>query len=338
MADAVELDVDGRRVRVSSPDKPMFPQAGITKLELVDYYLAVAPALLPHCLGRPCNLERHPDGVGGKSFMQKRVPANAPEWLRTAEVSFGSGRSAEELCPASIADVLWSVNLGCVTVHPWSVRLPDLEQPDELRVDLDPSPGVSWSTVRAVTQVINEVLVELGMTGFAKTSGSRGMHVVVRVEPRPYVEVRAAAVALAREVERRRPDIASSSWWKEQRGERVFVDFNQNLWDRTTACAYAVRAVPEARVSFPIRWDELADVEPGDATVRTVPTLLEGRDDPIAALDAHASDLGGLLELAERDRAAGVGEAPLPPHYPRFPDEPPRVPPSRARRSDGRAS
>ncbi len=337
MAGAVELEIDGRTVRISSPDKPYFPQAGLTKLDVVDHHLEVAEQLLPHCLGRPCNLERFPDGVEGKSFMQKRVPSSRPDWLRTAEVTFGSGNTAEELCPASLADVLWSINLGAITVHPWSLRLWDLEgqrtpdEPDELRIDLDPMPDAGWGRVVEVTSTVREVLEEHGLRGFAKTSGSTGMHVVVRIQRRPYVQVRAAAVALSREVERRLPEGATTSWWKEERGEgTVFLDYNQNLWDRTMACAYAVRPTPDARVSLPITWEELDDVDPADATVATVPGLLADRGDPMATLDDVAHDLDPLLEMAERDRAAGLPDLPLPPHYPKFPDEPLRVPPSRA--------
>jgi bifunctional non-homologous end joining protein LigD len=333
----VELDVDGRTVRVSSPDKPYFPETGLTKLDVVQHHLDVAEHLLPHCLGRPCNLERFPDGVGGKSFMQKRVPAKRPEWLSTAQVTFGSGNTAEELCPASLADVVWSVNLGAITVHPWSLRLWDaagertVEEPDELRIDLDPMPGAAWYRVVEVAAMVREVLAEHGIEAYAKTSGSTGMHVLVRIAPRPYVQVRAAAVALGREVERRLPDAATVSWWKEERGEdQVFIDVNQNLWDRTMACAYAVRPTPDARVSLPITWDELEVVDPADATVRTVAGLLADRGDPMATIDDVAHDLDGLLELAERDRAAGLPDVALPPHYPKFPDEPLRVPPSRA--------
>lgn len=346
---AIEREVDGRTVRISSPDKVVFPDAGLTKLDVVTYYLEVAPHLLPHCLGRPCNLKRYPDGVGGKSFMQKRVPASRPDWLRTTQVTFGSGRTAEELCPASLADVLWAVNLGALTVHPWSLRLrgPDggpatdvaasddpvllSDEPDELRIDLDPMGGAPWSAVVRVAAMVREVLAEQDITGFVKTSGSTGMHVLVRIRPRPYVEVRAAAVAMSREVERRLPTDASTSWWKEERGPgTVFLDYNQNLWDRTTASAYAVRGRPDARVSLPITWDELEDVDPADATIATVPGLLADRGDPLAGLDAVAHGLDGLLELAAQDRAAGLADLPLPPHYPKFPDEPPRVPPSRA--------
>jgi bifunctional non-homologous end joining protein LigD len=326
----VELEVDGRALTITSPDKPYFPEAGLTKLDLVAHYRRVADHLLPHCLGRPCNLERYPQGVTGKGFVQKRVPTARPDWLRTVEVTFGSGRTAEELCPASLADVLWSVNLGCITVHPWSIRVPRTDAPDELRVDLDPADGVGWDVVRRVTRAVGEVLEEHGLVGFPKTSGATGTHVLVRIEPRPYLEVRAAAVALAREVERRLPDDATSSWWKEERGRRVFLDYNQNLWDRTMACAYSVRPTPDARVSLPFAWDELDDLDPADATVATVPELLARRGDPAADLDASVGAIDGLLELAARDTAAGLPDLPMPPHYPKLAREPPRVPPSRA--------
>ena len=348
MAAAVEREVDGRPVRISSPDKVIFPDAGLTKLDVVGYYLDVAAHVLPHCLGRPCNLKRYPDGVGGKSFMQKRVPASRPDWLRTAQVTFGSGRTAEELCPASMADVLWAVNLGAITVPPWSLRVdprkaaadPDRgedgpvvlpDEPDEFRIDLDPMPDAPWSAVVQVAQTVREALDEHGIAGFVKTSGSTGVHVLVRIQPRPYIGVRAAAVALSREVERRVPDVASTSWWKEERADgAVFLDYNQNLWDRTTASAYAVRGRPDARVSLPVTWDELDDVDPADATIATVPGLLRDRGDPMATLDDVAHDLEGLLDLAARDREAGLEDLPLPPHYPKFPNEPTRVPPSRA--------
>ncbi|MBW3619053.1 MAG: DNA polymerase domain-containing protein [Actinobacteria bacterium] len=327
---SIEIPVDGRVVAVSSPDKPYFPAVGLTKLDLVEYHLAVADVLLPHCRDRPLNLERYPDGVDGTWFMQKRVPEKRPDWLRTVEVTFGSGRTAEELCPASIADVLWSVNIGCITVHPWSITVHDTSRPDELRVDLDPQPGVSWDVVRRVTAVVGEVLTEAGLVGYPKTSGSRGMHVICRIEPEGYVDVRRAAVALAREVERRVPELATSSWWKEERGDRVFLDYNQNLWDRTMACAYAVRAVPDARVSAPITWDEVADVEPRDLTVATMPARLADVGDLTADMDDAAGSIDGLLALAAADDDAGLPDLPLPPHFPKFANEPKRVPPSRA--------
>lgn len=344
MAGAIERDVDGRTVRISSPDKPYFPEVGLTKLDVIEHYERVAPLLLPHCLGRPCNLERFPDGAAGKSFMQKRVPASRPAEVRTVEVTFGSGRTAEELCPASLADVLWSVNLGALTVHPWSIRLPQddphadpdtavFDEPDELRFDLDPGPDATFASVREVTRVVGDVLEEHGLVGFPKTSGSTGVHVLVRIERRPYVEVRAAAVALAREVERRIPEAATTSWWKEERGPgTVLIDYNQNLWDRTTAAAYSVRPVPDARVSLPFTWAELDDIEPADATILTLPDLLAERADPLAALEEQVGSIDGLLGLAAADREAGLPDLPLPPHYPKFPDEPRRVPPSRAAR------
>ncbi len=338
--DAEIREVDGHQVRISSPDRLYFPRVGVTKRDLVDYYLSVAAQLMPHCLRRPCNLERFPRGVDATSFVQKRLPADRPDWLGTAEIVFGSGGRATELCPASIADVAWAANLGAITVHPWSLRLSDdgdrravADWPDELRIDLDPMPGVGWDTVRRVAAAVAEVLDEDGIAGFPKTSGASGIHVLVRIEPTPYLLVRAAAVALAREVERRRPDEATSSWWREQRGQRVFLDYNQNLWDRSMACAYAVRPTANAQVSLPFTWDELDDIEPGDATVRSVAGIIDKRGDPMVSLDASVSPLDGLAGRAERDVAAGLDDLPLPPHYPKLPREPPRVPPSRARRS-----
>jgi DNA ligase D-like protein (predicted polymerase) len=339
-APPLELDIEGTTVKVSSPDKVLFPTTGHTKLDLVEHYRSVAPLLLPHVLGRPLNLERFPKGVEAPGFMQKRV-TNAPDWLHTVEVTFGSGRGAQEVCPRSLAEIIWSVNLGAVTVHPWSIRLPEwspldpdgaFDEPDELRIDLDPVDGVPFDAVRRVTLMVGEVLGEHGLTGFAKTSGSTGMHVLVRIERRPFVEVRAAAVALAREVERRLPDEATTSWWKEERGQRVFLDYNQNLWDRTTASAYSVRPVPDARVSLPVTFDEVVDVEPADATLASLPALLRDRDDPMAGLDAAAGSIDGLLGLAAADHADGLPDLPMPPHYPKLPHEPPRVPPSKRRR------
>lgn len=331
MGDAELVEVAGRRVRISSPDKPYFPQVGLTKRDLVEHYRSFADLVMPHCRDRPLNLERYPDGVEGDWFMQKRVPASRPAWLRTLEVTFGSGRRAEELCPASIADVLWSVNLGCVSIHPWAVTARDPRHPDELRVDLDPMEGVAFDAVRQVALTVREVLAEYGIVGHPKTSGSTGMHVICPIRPEAYVDVRRAAVALAREVERRRPELATSSWWREERGRRVFLDYNQNLWDRTMACAYAVRPVPDARVSTPVTWDEVAGgVEPGDFTLRTLPDRVAEVGDLTAGMRDEPSPLEGLLERATADEEAGLGDLPLPPHYPKFPNEPKRVPPSRA--------
>lgn len=337
MGPPLELDVDSHRIAISSPDKPYFPAAGLTKRDLVDYYLAISPVLMPHCLDRPCNLERYPDGIDGKHFVQKRVPKNRPDWLRTAEVTFGSGNTAEELCPASIADVLWAANLGAITVHPWSTKLTEASDgrfradlADELRFDLDPMPGVAWTTTRRVAHLIREVLAEHEVTCWVKTSGSAGIHVIARIVPSPYVDVRAAAVAVAREAERRSPADVTASWWKEQRGRRVFIDYNQNLWDRTMACAYAVRATPDARVSLPIAWDALDSFQPADATMKTVPDLVASNGDAAATLRDVTSTTDGLLAMAARDAEAGLPDLPLPPHFPKFPNEPTRVAPSRA--------
>lgn len=340
----LELDVEGRRVTISSPDKEYFPSAGLTKRDLVEYYLVTAPLLMPHCQDRPCNLERYPDGVGGKSFVQKRVPTKRPDWLRTVEVTFGSGNTAEELCPASIADVLWAANLGAITVHPWAARLAKGEDgrfradvADELRIDLDPMPGVAWATTCRVAHLVREVLGEHGVSSWVKTSGASGIHVLARIVPSNFVDVRAAAVAVAREAERRAPAEVTASWWKEQRGRRVFVDYNQNLWDRTMACAYAVRATSDARVSFPVAWDDLDDIEPPDATIVTVPNLVAARGDASNLSGTAESSLDGLLAMAARDADDGLPDLPLPPHFPKFPNEPTRVSPSRAAKQvDGR--
>jgi DNA ligase D-like protein (predicted polymerase) len=332
--EAVELEIGGNRLRVSSPERVYFPAVGITKWELIDYYLRVADLLMPHCRGRPCNLERYPQGVDGPSFVQKRVPPGRPDWLSTTMITFGSGRTAEELCPQRIGDVAWAVTQGALTVHPWPLRvLPPaaVGGPDELRVDLDPMPGVEWATTMRVTRLIGELLDEHGLTGYPKTSGASGMHVIARIEPRSFLEVRAAAVALAREAERRMPTAVTASWWKEERGSRVFVDYNQNLWDRSMACAYAVRATPDARVSLPVSWGELDSVDPADATVRSIDGLLAGRRDPMGMLDDTPGSIDGLLERAARDAANGLSDLPLPPHFPKTPTEPRRVPPSRAR-------
>lgn len=329
-SEAVEVQVGARRVRISSPDKPYFPEVGVTKLDLVTYYLDVADALLAHCRDRPLNLERYPDGVGGSHFVQKRVPDTAPPWLQTVEVTFGSGRTARELCPAGMAEVVWATNLGALSVHPWAVRRPDLTQPDELRVDLDPMEGVAFDAVRQAALVVKEALEDHGLRGFPKTSGSRGIHVLVRVAPTDFVTLRRAAVALARDCERRAQDLVTASWWKEERGQRVFLDYNQNLWDRTMACAYSVRPVPDARVSMPVHWSEVGEVDPDAYTVLTAREVLAERGDPMAELDASLSPLDGLLALAQEHEDAGIPDAPWPPHFPKGAREPKRVQPSRA--------
>jgi bifunctional non-homologous end joining protein LigD len=330
---AILIDVAGREVRVSNPDKLFFPEPGWTKLDLVNYYLECQEAVVRHLRERPTTLKRWVDGVSGEFFFQKRVPPTAPAWLNTATVRFPSGRSARELVPNDGAHLIWGVNLGVIDWNPWPVRRRDLNHPDELRVDLDPMPDVNFDEVRAVAGCVREVLDEHGLVGFPKTSGSRGIHVNVRIDPRhSFEQVRRAALALAREVERRMPGRATSQWWKEER-IGVFVDYNQNARDRTVASAYSVRAVPDARVSCPFDWDELADVDPGALRIDTVPARLRERGDPSAAIDERSGSLDGLLELAAKDEAAGLGDAPWPPNFAKQPGEAKRVAPSRARRS-----
>jgi DNA ligase D-like protein (predicted polymerase) len=333
--DATELEVDGQAVRITSPGKVWFSARGETKLDLARYYVAVGEGALRGVRERPCIMKRYRDGAEGEFFFQKRVPDKGrPPWLQTVTVRFPSGRSAEELCPVDVAHIVWSANLGCLDLNPWNVRRTDLEHPDELRVDLDPQPGVAFDAVRQVALVARDVLDEFGgLVGYPKTSGSRGIHVNVRIEPRwGYLEVRRAALALAREVERRVPHLATSKWWKEERGERVFVDYNQNARDRTVASAYSVRANPEGRVSCPVTWDEVPDVDPRDLTLATVPPRYAEMGDPGAAIDDVAFSLEGLLALAAEDEASGLGDAPWPPTFPKQAGEPRRVQPSRARR------
>jgi len=325
------IEVAGREVRVSSPGKVYFPKPGFTKLDLVEYYVRCADAVLVGLRERPTVLKRWRDGVEGEVFFQKRVPKGAPEWLETATVTFPSGRSATELCPVDAAHLVWAVNLGNIDFNPWPSRRGDLEHPDELRIDLDPQPGVPWSEVREVAMVVRDVLEEHSLVGWPKTSGSRGIHVYVRLEQEwGFQEVRRAALALAREVERRMPGRATSKWWKEER-VGVFLDYNQNARDRTIASAWSVRAVADARVSCGLSWDEVPDVEPADFTLDTVPERLEKLGDPIGAIDDHACRLDALLELSRRDEEQGLGDAPWPPNFPKMPGEPKRVQPSRAR-------
>src|SRR6202167_613386 len=291
----VVLDVDGRELRVSSPSKPFFPDRGLTKLDLVNYYLECAPHVVRHLRERPTVMKRWVDGVQGEPFFQKRVPSSAPEWIETATGTFPSGRSARELVPKDAAHLVWGVNLGVIDWNPWPVRRDDLDHPDELRIDLDPGPEVPFSQVREVALGVREVLDEHGLRGFPKTSGSRGIHVYVRIVPEHgFEEARRAALALAREVERRMPGRATSRWWKEER-EGVFIDYNQNARDRTVASAYSVRAVKDARVSCPLEWEEVADVEPAERTLKTVPARLRERGDPAAAIDEHEGRLEALL-------------------------------------------
>jgi bifunctional non-homologous end joining protein LigD len=324
------LSVEGHEVRITHPGKPYFSrEAKLSKLELVRYYLSVAPGALGGIRDRPVVLKRFVDGADGQPFYQKRAPENHPDWLRTVTLSFPSGRTAEEVVVDDAAGLAWIVNLGCIELHPHPVRSGDLEHPDELRVDLDPGPGVAWGDVRRVAMEVKALLEELGLRGWPKTSGSRGMHVNVRILQRwSFTEVRRAALALAREIERRAPALASSKWWKEER-HGVFLDYNQNAKDRTTCSAYSVRPLPDARVSTPLDWSEVPDCEPADFTVFTVPRRLAERGDPHAEMDGAPGDLGPLLELAARDEAAGLGDAPWPPHFRKTDGEAPRVAPSR---------
>jgi DNA ligase D-like protein (predicted polymerase) len=328
------LKIDGREVRVTNPDKPYFSQqTKLTKLELVQYYLSIAPGALAGIRDRPIVLKRFVDGAEGQVFYQKRAPENHPEWLRTVTLSFPSGRTADEVVVDDTAGLVWVVNLGCIELHPHPVRSTDLDHPDELRVDLDPGPGVEWESVRLVALEVKALLEEMGLRGWPKTSGSRGMHVNVRIEPRwTFSEVRRAAVALSREIERRVPKLASSKWWKEER-HGVFLDYNQNAKDRTTCSAYSVRPLPDARVSTPLDWDEVADCDPADFTVLTVPKRFAEIGDPHAEIDSAAGSLAKLLELADRDEAAGLGDAPWPPHFVKMAGEAPRVQPSRAKKA-----
>ena len=326
--------MSGREVRVSNPQKLFFPAVGLTKIDLVNFYIEIEQAVVRGLAERPTVMKRWVDGVDGEPFFQKRVPDTAPEWIETATVTFPSGRHARELVPNDAAHLVWAVNLGVIDWNPWPVRRSDLDHPDELRVDLDPGPDVPFSEVREVALGVRDVLEEHGLRGFPKTSGSRGIHIYVRVRPeQSFEEVRRSALALAREVERRMPGRATSKWWKEER-EGVFIDYNQNARDRTVASAYSVRAVPDARVSTPLQWSEVPDVEPAELTMRTVPGRLRERGDPSAEIDADPGSLDGLLELAARDEREGLGDAPWPPHFRKQAGEPKRVQPSRARDED----
>jgi len=326
------LSLDGREVRVTNPDKLYFSsQLRISKLDVVRYYLSVADGALAGIRDRPVVLKRFVDGAEGEAFYQKRAPAQRPTWIRTVTLSFPSGRTAEEIVVDDAAGLAWIVNLGCIELHPHPVRSGDLEHPDELRIDLDPVPGVSWADVRRVAVEVEALLEELGLRGWPKTSGSRGMHVNVRIEPRwTFAEVRRAAVALSRAVERRVPALATSKWWKEER-HGVFLDYNQNAKDRTTCSAYSVRPVVDARVSAPLHWHEVPDAEAADFTIFTMPERFTKIGDPHAGMDSAAGSLEPLLELAAKDEAAGLADAPWPPHFRKMQAEGPRVAPSRAK-------
>jgi DNA ligase D len=344
VADAVEFEAGGRTVRVSSPDKPYFPELGITKADVVRYFLSVGDGILGALRERPTTLERWPSGVfegarlstradnRGDAFYQKRVPKGAPPFVETARITFPSGRPADEVCPTELAVVVWAVNLGTLTFHPWPVRRPEVDHPDQLRIDLDPQPGTDFRDAVRVAFELRSLLAELGMAGFPKTSGGRGLHVYVPIEPRwTFVEARRAVIALGRELARRLPDDVTMSWWKEERGERIFIDFNQMARDRTIACAYSIRPTPRAQVSAPLTWDELADVSPADFTVLTMPDRFASVGDLHAEVSTRAYSLEPLLELVARDEENGEGDLPYPPEYPKMAGEPKRVQPSKAR-------
>ncbi|GAA2104097.1 non-homologous end-joining DNA ligase [Actinomadura alba] len=343
----IEIQVGERIVKITNPDKVYFPERGLTKRQVVEYYLAVGDGILRALRSRPTTLERWPGGVfegaklstrvdnKGDAFYQKRVPKNAPDWITTARIDFPSGRSADEVCPVELATVAWAANLGTLTFHPWPVRSDDVDHPDELRIDLDPQPGTDFDDAKKVAlSAVRELLDDLGYVGYPKTSGSRGVHIYVRIEPRwTFTEVRAAALAFAREVERRMPDLVTTKWWKEERGEEIFIDFNQNARDRTIASAYSIRPRPHAPVSAPVTWEELPDVDPEDFTVETMPARFAALGDVHATIDDRAFSLEPLLEMVERDEAdRGLGDMPYPPNYPKMPGEPKRVQPSKEAR------
>lgn len=338
----VEVEVAGRMMRLSSPDRVYYPARGFTKRDVYEYYLSVEDGIMRALRDRPTTLERWPQGVlegaklatradrKGDAFYQKRMPKTAPDWLERAEIAFPSGRKAEELCPADLAHVAWAAQQGTIVFHPWPVRKSDVDNPDELRIDLDPHTGTDFAHAAEAAAELRALLDELGAAGWPKTSGGRGVHVYVRIAPRwTFVQVRRAVIALGRELARRRPELVTMSWWKEERGQRVFLDYNQMARDRTIACAYSLRANQRATVSTPVTWDELSECEPDDFDLRTVPPRLAQRGDPHAGIDDHPWDITPLLEWSERDERAGEGELPYPPDYPKMPGEPPRVQPSR---------
>jgi bifunctional non-homologous end joining protein LigD len=330
------LEISGREVIVSNPDKVFFPRTGHTKLDLVRYYLSVADGAVRGVAGRPMALKRYVNGAEGEFFFQKRAPTSRPDWIEVVELAFPSGRTAEEIVVRDAAQLAWVINLGCIDLNPHPVRADDLDHPDELRVDLDPIPGVSWSQIRDVAMVTKEVLDDLGMRGWPKTSGSRGFHVYCRIEPRwTFPEVRRAALALAREVERRAPDLATSRWWKEER-HGVFLDYNQNAKDRTVASAYSVRPTPDARVSTPQTWDEVPGCDAEAFIIDTVPKRFAELGDPFEHMDDAADSLERLLELSAQHEEAGFGDAPWPPHFAKQAGEPPRVQPSKRRKASGK--
>jgi DNA ligase D len=333
-AAAEELDVDGIAVRLSNPDKVYFPKLGSkgSKRQLAEYYLAVAGGpMLDALRDRPTHLQRFPDGIDGEEIYQKRIPQHHPDYLETCRVTFPSGRTADALKVTHPAAIVWAAQMGTITLHPWQVRCPDTEHPDELRFDLDPQPGVAFEQARMVAvDVLRPLLAELGLVGYPKTSGGRGIHVFLPIATEwDFIQVRRAGIALAREVERRAPDAVTTSWWKEERGERIFIDFNQNARDRTMASAYSVRRTPIATVSTPLTWDELAAAEPDAYTMATVPDLVKRRDDPWAGMAEVVQSIVPMLEMVEADEERGLGDMPYPPNYPKMPGEPKRVQPSR---------
>jgi bifunctional non-homologous end joining protein LigD len=329
----VNLTVEGREVTITNPRKVLVADAGVTKLDLAQYYIAVAHGALRGSGGRPNVLVRYPNGIGGEFFYQKRAPDARPDWIDVVELKFPSGRTAVEIVPRDAAALVWMANLACLELHPHPVRADDLDHPDELRIDLDPVPGVEWPQIRQVAQVVRATLEDFGLVGWPKTSGSRGMHVYVRIARQwNFDQVRRAALAFAREVERRAPSIATSKWWKEER-EGVFLDYNQNAKDRTVAGAFSVRPRPDARVSTPLQWDEIASCDPADFTLRTVPARVASGIDPHAGMDDAVGSIEGLLELSERHEKDGLGDAPWPPHYRKQPGEAPRVAPSKQRKA-----
>jgi DNA ligase D len=334
-ADEKALEIDGHELLISHPDKVFFSEHGETKLDLVNHYLRFAEPLMRTMGGRPTLMQRFPEGASGSNFFQKRVPKSAPDWLQTTVVSTPNGTTSRALVAADLAHVVWAVNIGCLGFHVWPNLADDPEHADELRLDLDPQPGNDFTHIRAAAAKVRAFLDELGIVGYPKTTGNRGVHVYIRLEPRwDSYDVRRAAVAAARELERRHPDLMTAAWWKEERGERVFLDFNQNAPHKTVFGAWSVRARPGAPVSAPVRWEELDEVDPGELTIASVPGRLERDGDPWAAIDAAPQSLEPLLALHERDRANGLLDAPWPPVYPKQPDEPPRVAPSRARRQE----
>ncbi|WP_214320159.1 non-homologous end-joining DNA ligase [Nonomuraea sediminis] len=325
----IELEVGERTVKVTNPDKVYFPGIGATKRDLVEYYVAVGDGALRALKDRPTNLKRHPDGVQTEAIYQKRMPPKHPEWLQTVTVTFPSGRKADSLRVTEVAAIAYCANLGTIDFHPWQVRAADVEHPDELRIDIDPHPDTPFGNARRTAFLAREVLSDAGLEGFVKTSGNRGVHIAVRIEPRwDFVEVRHAGIALARAIEAKDPELVTTAWWKEERGERVFIDYNQNARDRTVVSAYSIRAKPEAPVSTPLTWEELEDADPRDFDIRTVPARFARLGDVHAAIDDHAYSLDTLLEWYEKDDR---GDMPYPPNYPKMPGEPKRVQPSKAR-------